>query len=136
MNTVRKLALSVALVSIFTMWDGGSVLADGVVGEKWTVGNYCARVDLDFIRQFTDVVVRGGYEAYMTIVSRPNGPCYDVRVHGIDPAQVILKERMWGFTLPDGEELVMWRVEDANGVQGYTWLSPDQDHNKNTGQGT
>lgn len=113
-------ALVVGLVAFST-----PATADFVAGDTWPVGNYCIGVDREFIRQFTAAVVRGGFESYMAIVSPPSSPCYDVRFHSIQPVNVTLKERLWGFTMPDGENLVMWEVEDPQGNMGYTWLSPN-----------
>jgi hypothetical protein len=102
-------------------------VAEPVAGDPWTIGNFCVGVDLNFMREFTNRVVRGGMPAYQSIITTKGSPCFDLRHNLTDTVDVVLKERLWRFTLPEGEELVMWRVEDTKGIQGYTWMAPDQE---------
>jgi len=113
-------ALVLGLVAFST-----PAVAEPVVGDSWNLGSFCTNVDLEFMRAFTNLVVRGGIPAYQTLITTEGSPCYDRRHNLAGSVSVVLKEKLWGFTLPDGEELVMWRVEDMNGVRGYTWLGPD-----------
>ncbi len=126
MKTIRDwtavAVLSLGLLAISTT----PVAAEPVVGEKWTIGNFCVGVDLNFMRQFTNLVVRGGVPAYQSLITREGSPCFDLQHNLTTTVNVFLREKLWGFTLPEGEELVMWRVEDTKGVHGYTWMSPDQ----------
>jgi len=95
-------------------------------GDTWTVGSYCIGGDPKFIGDFTDAIVRGGLETYRAIMRDTESPCYDTRMHSnIKPVQVVLIEKLWDFTLPGGEALTMWVIQDVNGRRGYTWLTPE-----------
>ena len=118
------------------IWLLAAVLAMGIApfstpatanepGDEWTVGSYCIGTDLEFIRKFTDDIVRGGIEVYRHYMSDPSAPCYDTRMHPqIQPVGVVLVERLWAFSVLGGEELIMWVVEDNTGMRGYSWFSP------------
>lgn len=98
---------------------------ENVVGDQWTIGNYCLGDSVVMIREFTNAIVRGGMETYKAIIMDPNSPCSDIRTEpGAQPVQVTLVKRMWSFVLPGGEELIMWEVVDRGGNKGYTWLLP------------
>lgn len=125
MNTVRKLALSMMILG-FVLGGTGAVLAAPVVGDQWTIGNFCVGVDLEFMRQFTNLVVRGGVSAYRSLITTTGSPCFDTRHNLSQTINVFLRKKLWGFTLPDGEKLIMWQIEDIAGAYGYTWLAPDQ----------
>jgi hypothetical protein len=129
MKTIRNwtavAALSLGLLAIST----APMAAEPVVGEQWTIGNFCVGVDLNFMRQFTNLVVRGGVPAYRSIITTKGSPCFDMRHNLADTVNVFLKEKLWGFTLPEGKKLVMWRVEDTKGIQGYTWMPLDREQN-------
>jgi len=124
MKNIRSWTLA-ALIAAFAVFYPGTVVAEPEVGQKWNVANYCVGVDEEFIRQFTDAVVRGGTTVYQNMVSRPGGPCYDTRAHNTEVIRVTLMKRLWAFDVPTGEKLVMWLAEDTNGVEGYVWLGPD-----------
>lgn len=121
MKMIRNWAAAALALSLVAL-SSTPATAEPVVGEQWTIGNYCVDVDRKFMRMFTDYLVRGGVAAYQTFVTREGSPCYDTRHHDIKAANVTVKERLWDFTLPDGEKLVLWRVEDVNGNIGYTWF--------------
>lgn len=115
-------ALAFGLVAFST-----PATAEGqAVGDKWTIGNFCMNVDREFMRKFTNLVVRGGTAAYQAIITTPGSPCYESRHRMFSPVIVTLKERLWGFILPSGEELIMWLIVDQYGLEGYTWLIPDR----------
>ena len=98
----------------------------GEPGDLWTIGSYCIGDDPEFIRNFTDAIVRGGIDTYREFMNNPVVPCFDTRMHGnIKPVQVVLVENLWDFTLPGGEALTMWVIEDSNGRRGYTWIAPE-----------
>jgi hypothetical protein len=126
MKTIRNWTATIALTIALIIPYGNVAVAEPVAGDPWIIGNFCVGVDLNFMREFTNRIVRGGVPAYRAIVTTKGSPCFDLRHNLTDTVNVILRERLWRFTLPEGEKLVMWRVEDAKGAQGYTWLSPDQ----------
>lgn len=102
-----------------------SAMAEGEVGDTWTIGNYCLGDSLEMIREFTNAIVRGGLPVYKQIVNDPASPCTDIRSDPrLKPVQVTLIKEMWAFVLPGGEELVMWEIVDKSGQKGYTWLRP------------
>ncbi len=111
-------ALALGLVAVSST----PARAEPVVGETWVIGNYCTNVDLLFMRMFTEHLSRGGVPAYQAFVTQEGSPCLDIRHHPIKETSVTVEERLWAFTLPDGEELVLWRVEDKGGTVGYTWF--------------
>ncbi len=117
--TVAALALGLVAMS------STPAKAEPIVGEYWNIGSYCTNVDQTFMRMLTGHIVSGGVAAYQAFVSHEGSPCYDIRYHDIRIIKVKIMERLWGFTLPDGEELVLWRVEDKGGTVGYTWFSAD-----------
>ena len=61
-------------------------------------------LDVEFMRDFTNAIVRGGLDTYKKIVSDPASPCVDIRAHpGQQPVPVTLVKKMWDFVLPHGE---------------------------------
>lgn len=113
-------ALALGLVAFSTPATAGES------GDPWTVGSYCLGDNSEFIRRFTDAIVRGGIDTYRGYMDNPAIPCYDTRMHPRVPAvRVVLVEKLWDFTLPGGEALTIWVIEDANGRRGYTWITPE-----------
>ena len=129
MKKFRNLA-AVAVVLSLVAFSGTPATAEPSVGDSWDLGSFCINVDLEFMRKFTNIVVRGGMPAYKTIITTKGSPCFDKRHSLAKSVLVVLKEKLWGFTLPDGEKLIMWRVEDVQGVEGYTWLEVDRGEDK------
>ena len=132
---IKNLMLSMTL--ILGLGTGGPALAGGehdapashlytgshVVGDQWRTGNYCVGENSEFIRRFTDEIVRGGVNVYWRFMNEPQTPCYDARIHSFISAIVVtLKKKMWSFELPSGEKLTMWLAADLNGALGYVWI--------------
>lgn len=123
---MKSLILSLFLV-LFTFGGTGAVIAGPPnthsIGDKVLFTNYCVIDDLEFIRKFTDVLVRDGMPAYQALITGGNLPCYDSRFHKFinTPVSLQLTKRLWGFELPSGEQLVMWKIEDRVGAVGYAW---------------
>ena len=93
-----------------------------ISGDLFYANAYCVGEDLEFIRNFSDDIVRNGVERYFELMRAPSIPCYDMRLHNVSPIVVILQEKLWRMTLPSGEELDMWFAEDEDGTRGYVWV--------------
>ena len=96
-----------------------------VVGDSFLAGAYCVGVSVKFITAFTAVIEKEGNVGYWQFMRQANVPCYDVRIHEIDPVRSTLVEMMWKFKLPSGQHFEMWKVKDETGKFAYTWMPID-----------
>ena len=92
-------------------------------GPQHVAHAFCNTEDVDFMKKFTKALVEGGRNAYDLLMRGPT-PCYDIRWHSkVQPVPVTILEKMWVFTMPEGEVLEMWKIQDASGKIGFSWIT-------------
>ncbi len=91
-------------------------------GDAVVAVGYC--LTEESVRHLADVTTERNSEGYKAVMSDPQVPCFDARMHPIAPLRIVLVERLFSIIHEDGRSFVFWKALTAIGMFVYIGLPP------------
>lgn len=97
---------------------------DGPLVTKHTVTAFCLPgPDVDLVKE---AFVRGSEEDYLEVMKDRWSTCYDVRLMGSKPMEVVPVRRLFDACSYHGTVVTFWLMKDVTGEDLVSWKSLDE----------